>query len=105
MRRRSLLALVAMAGVSLPTRAWAQRPAFTGRRIDIELQGATLDEVLELFRDIGPANIVKQHDVRAGLVTVRFESIRWDEALYRILRAQRLEMVRDGNIIYVCPEP
>lgn len=105
MRRRSMLALLVLAGVSVGASAQAKRPKFTGRRIDIELQGATLDEVLDLFRDIGPANIVKQHDVRAGLVTVRFASIRWDEALYRILRAQRLEMVRDGNIIYVCPEP
>lgn len=81
--------------------ALAAPPQFRGQRIDLELQAAPLDGVLELFADIGNVNIVTQGDIRAGPITVYFRDVRWDEALYRILRAHGLEMVVDGNVIYV----
>lgn len=84
--------------------AHASAPRFTGERIDLELQDADLDHVLELFSAIGNINIVKQGDVHSGPVTVHLENVPWDEALHGILRSQRLEAVRDGNVLYVCPE-
>jgi type II secretory pathway component HofQ len=77
--------------------------SFTGTPIDLELQEAPLDGVLDLFSRIGRVNIVKQGDVPSARVTAFLRRMPWDEALYRILVAHRLEMVRDGAVIYVRP--
>jgi type IV pilus assembly protein PilQ len=106
-RRASLVVFSAFA--SHPAPAVAAAPAtsattsFTGERIDLELQEAALDDVLRLFSDIGKVNIVKQNDVHASPVTAKFDDVPWDEALYLILHAQRLEMKQDGNVIYIVP--
>jgi type II secretory pathway component HofQ len=97
----ALTAVLAASPALASSAAHAAPPHFTGQRVDIELQAAPLDGVLELFADIGHVNIVKQGDVRTGPITVYFRNVRWDEALYRIVRAHGLEMVVDGNVIYV----
>jgi type IV pilus assembly protein PilQ len=97
----ALAALLAAGPTLASSPAAATPPRFSGHRIDIELQAAPLDAVLGLFADIGKVNIVKQDDVDTGPITVYLRRVRWDEALYRILRAHGLEMRVDGNVIYV----
>jgi len=99
-----LLAAALAATLAGPIADAEAAPRFVGRHIDLELQAAELDEVLELFAGLGRVNIVKRGDVHAGPITARLRRVRWDEALYRILRSQKLQMRVDGNVIYVLPE-
>jgi type IV pilus assembly protein PilQ len=71
-----------------------------GERIDIELQDAPIKDVLLLFSDIGKVNIVAGEGVD-GNVTMKLNSVPWDQALDIILRSQELGSVREGNVIRV----
>jgi type IV pilus assembly protein PilQ len=73
-----------------------------GRRIDIELQDAEIKSVLRLFAEIGRVNIIPRKGV-SGRVTASLRNIPWDDALRAILRAHRLGMIWQGNVIYVAP--
>jgi type IV pilus assembly protein PilQ len=71
-----------------------------GRRVDIDLAGADVRNVLRLFAEIGDVNFVFDDEVN-GKVTVVLKRVRWDRALHAILRAKGLEMEQEGNIIRV----
>ena len=80
-----------------PTRG---RGRWRGERIDIELQDAPIKDVLLLFSDIGRVNIISGKNVE-GSVTMKLNSVPWDQALDIILRSQSLGSSRDGNVIRV----
>ena len=77
-----------------------QRRRFTGRRIDLDLKDADIDNVLRLVADVGRINIVTADNVK-GTVTIRMRNVPWDQALDTILQAKKLGMVRKGNIVRV----
>jgi type IV pilus assembly protein PilQ len=80
----------------------ASEQAGSGRRIDIELQDVEIHRVLRLLGEIGNVNIVPRKGV-SGRVTASLRNIPWDDALRAILRAHRLGMIWQGNVIYVAP--
>ena len=80
--------------------AGKQRLVRRGRRIDLELQSADVRSVFPVLGDIGRVNFVLDDSVE-GTVTAYLQDVTWDEALYWILRAMRLEAQRSGNVIYV----
>ncbi len=82
---------------SRPTRS---RGRWRGERIDIELQDAPIKDVLLLFSDIGRVNIIAGRNVE-GSVTMKLNSVPWDQALDIILRSLNLGSSRDGNVIRV----
>jgi type IV pilus assembly protein PilQ len=78
----------------------ASRSRWRGERIDIELQDAPIKDVLLLFSDIGRVNIVAGEGVE-GSVTMKLNSVPWDQALDIILRSLKLGSTREGNVIRV----
>ncbi len=76
------------------------RGRWRGERIDIELQDAPIKDVLLLFSDIGRVNIVAGDGVD-GSVTMKLNSVPWDQALDIILRSLSLGSIREGNVIRV----
>jgi type IV pilus assembly protein PilQ len=81
-------------------RSSGKRGKWRGERIDIELQDAPIKDVLLLFSDIGRVNIIAGRDV-GGKVTMKLNSVPWDQALDIILRSLQLGMVQEGNVIRV----
>ncbi len=80
----------------------AQQQRFAGRRIDLDLKDAPIQEVLRLISDVGRVNIVAGDNV-TGNVTIRMRNVPWDQALETVLQAKGLGMVRQGNMIRVAP--
>lgn len=78
----------------------SSRGRWRGERIDIELQDAPIKDVLLLFSDIGRVNIVAGEGVE-GSVTMKLNSVPWDQALDIILRSLKLGSAREGNVIRV----
>mgnify|MGYP000727984023 CR=1 FL=1 len=78
----------------------SSRGRWRGERIDIELQDAPIKDVLLLFSDIGRVNIVAGDGVD-GSVTMKLNSVPWDQALDIILRSLQLGSTREGNVIRV----
>lgn len=78
----------------------SSRGRWRGERIDIELQDAPIKDVLLLFSDIGRVNIVAGDGVE-GSVTMKLNSVPWDQALDIILRSLKLGSAREGNVIRI----
>jgi hypothetical protein len=71
-----------------------------GRRINLDVKGADLEDVCRLLADVGRVNIVVADDVHEK-VTVRMKGVPWDQALDVIVRTKGLRAARDGDIILV----
>lgn len=78
------------------------KKAYTGRRINLDLKDAEIDNVLRLLADVSKLNIVAADDVK-GKITIKLTNVPWDQALDIILRAKQLDKTRNGNIIRVAP--
>jgi type IV pilus assembly protein PilQ len=76
------------------------RRALPTKRIDVSLHNADIQNVLRLFAEIGRINIVYGEDV-SGTVTISLKRVRWDHALFAILRSKGLDMTWEDNIIRV----
>lgn len=82
----------------------ASPPAHHGRRIDLDVKGADIHDVLRLLADVGRVSIVVGDDVQ-GSVTVRMRQVPWDQALEVILRTKGFYAERDGDVIVVTAKP
>jgi type IV pilus assembly protein PilQ len=86
------------------TRVIADRPPSPaphhGRKIDLDVKGADIHDVLRLLADVGRVNIVVGDDVQ-GSVTLRMRQVPWDQALDVIVSVRGLFAERDGNVIIV----
>lgn len=83
----------------------AERPAarrYRGRRIDLDLKQADLHNVFRLLADVGGINIVVSEDV-SGAVTLKLRHVPWDQAFEAIVRLEKLEVTRSGNLYLVMP--
>jgi type IV pilus assembly protein PilQ len=80
----------------------AERRAFNGRRIDLDLKDADIHNVLRLLADVGQVNIVTADNV-SGSVSIRMRNVPWDQALDIVLQSKSLGMVRQANMIRVAP--
>jgi len=98
MMKRSLLVLVTL--LTTLSTAGARAPA---RRIDLDVVGADVRDVLRLLADVRGINLVIGDDV-TGRVTIKLRRVRWEHALDVILRTRGLEAERlPGNILRVAP--
>jgi type IV pilus assembly protein PilQ len=75
---------------------------YTGRRVNLDLKNADLQEAFRLLADVGKVNIVVDGGV-TGTITVKLEQVPWDQALEVIARSKSLAVERDGNVILVRP--
>ncbi len=75
-------------------------PAWTGRRIDLDVKDADLHNVFRLLSDVGGINIVVADDVR-GSITLRLRDMPWDQVLDAIIRSQQLTVRQNGSILLI----
>jgi type IV pilus assembly protein PilQ len=80
----------------------ATKKRYTGRRVDLDMKGADIHNILRLLSDVGQVNIVVADDVK-GDVTIKMRDVPWDQALDVVLRGKQLGSVREGNLIRVAP--
>ncbi len=80
----------------------SQKFKFTGERISLNFQDIKIRSVLQLIADFTNLNLVISDSVQ-GSVTLRLESIPWDEALAFILQSKGLAQRTSGNIILIGP--
>lgn len=99
--------VVVAAGLMLaPAVASAERDAcargtrWRGKPIDLDVKGASLDDVFRVLSDAGGINVVLADDVR-GAVTVRLRRVPWDLALCTVAQTKQLRVTADGNVYLI----
>ena len=78
--------------------------AYSGRPVTFNFQDVPVRTVLQLIAEESNLNIVASDTVQ-GNVTLRLVNVPWDQALDIVLRAKGLDKRRDGNVIWVAPQP
>jgi len=78
--------------------------AYSGRPVTFNFQDVPVRTVLQLIAEESNLNIVASDTVQ-GNVTLRLVHVPWDQALDIVLRAKGLDKRRDGNVIWVAPQP
>ncbi|MGH8124233.1 MAG: type IV pilus secretin PilQ [Rhodanobacteraceae bacterium] len=76
---------------------------YKGGRVTFNFQDIPVRSVLQLLADVSKLNIVASDSVQ-GDVTLRLDSVPWDQALDVILRAKGLAKRQNGNVIWVAPQ-
>ena len=78
--------------------------AYSGRPVTFNFQDVPVRTVLQLIAEESNLNIVASDTVQ-GNVTLRLVNVPWDQALDIVLRAKGLDKRRDGNVVWVAPQP
>jgi type IV pilus assembly protein PilQ len=78
------------------------RKAYTGEKLSLNFQDIDTRAVLQLLADASGQNIVVSDSVK-GSVTLRLQSVPWDQALEIVLRTKGLDKRQEGNVIIVAP--
>ena len=75
-------------------------PKYNGKPISLNFQDVPVRTVLQLIADFNNFNLVTTDTVR-GNITIRLDSVPWEQALETILRVKGLDKRLDGNILLV----
>jgi len=78
------------------------RREYKGEKLSLNFQDIDTRAVLQLLADASSQNIVVSDSVK-GSVTLRLQSVPWDQALDIVLRTKGLDKRQDGNVIIVAP--
>jgi type IV pilus assembly protein PilQ len=79
-----------------------QRKVYVGEKLSLNFQDIDTRAVLQLLADASGQNIVVSDSVK-GSVTLRLQSVPWDQALDIVLRTKGLDKRQEGNVIIVAP--
>lgn len=91
--------------VKRPTQDAVRRvepPAFVGEKLSMDFQDIEVRSVLQLIADFTKQNLVASDTVQ-GRITIRLQSVPWDQALDIILRTKGLDQRKSGNVIMIAP--
>jgi type IV pilus assembly protein PilQ len=75
---------------------------YKGEKLSLNFQDIETRAVLQLLADASGQNIVVSDSV-GGSVTLRLQSVPWDQALDIVLRAKGLDKRQQGNVIIIGP--
>ena len=75
---------------------------FTGRTISLNFQDIPVRTVLQIIADYNEFNLITS-DTVTGNITLRLDSVPWDQALDIILKVKGLDKRMQGNILMVAP--
>ncbi|MCP4988175.1 MAG: type IV pilus secretin PilQ family protein [Colwellia sp.] len=75
---------------------------FTGRSIYLSFQDIPVRTVLQIIADYNEFNLIIS-DTVTGNITLRLDSVPWDQALSIILKVKGLDKRMQGNILMVAP--
>src|SRR6056297_163650 len=81
---------------------FAEDKDYEGERVTLKFQDIETRAVLQLLAEISGRNIVVSDTVQ-GNVTLRLNSVPWDQALDIVLTTKGLDMRQNGNVIIVAP--
>ncbi|UCG11862.1 MAG: type IV pilus secretin PilQ, partial [Deltaproteobacteria bacterium] len=81
-------------------RSLVQPAPYSGQKISLDLQEVDVRNVLRLLADVTGKNIVVEPNV-AGTVTLKVDSVPWDQVLDLILKINDLDKVMEGNVIRI----
>ncbi|MFP4315317.1 MAG: type IV pilus secretin PilQ [Desulfovibrionales bacterium] len=76
------------------------RSEYTGQPISINLQDADVEHVLRLISEVSGYNLILDDNV-SGKISLKLESVPWDQALDLVLLQKDLGMVLRGNIMRI----
>jgi type IV pilus assembly protein PilQ len=79
-----------------------EKPVYTGARMSGNFQDIETRSFLQLLGDTSGQNIIV-NDTVTGSVTMRLESVPWDQALDVVLRLKGLGKRQEGNVILIAP--
>ena len=79
-----------------------EKRVYNGEKLSLNFQDIDTRAVLQLLADASGQNIVVSDTVK-GSVTLRLQSVPWDQALDIVLRTKGLDKRHDGNVIIVAP--
>nr|MBP7369816.1 AMIN domain-containing protein [Arenimonas sp.] len=82
----------------------SDKKVYSGKPVTFNFQDIPVRTVLQLIAEESSLNIVAADSV-AGNVTLRLVNVPWDQALEIVLRAKGLDQRRDGNVVWVGPQP
>jgi len=88
------------AGAFETRRLVSATPAYTGKRVSLNLVDADLKQVFRLFHEISGLNFVLDPSV-TGRVTIVLDQVPWDQALDLILKNNGLDKVLEGNVLRI----
>lgn len=75
-------------------------PKYNGKPISLNFQDVPVRTVLQLIADFNNFNLVTTDTVK-GNITIRLDSVPWEQALDTILQVKGLDKRLDGNILLV----
>ncbi|RYV03548.1 type IV pilus secretin PilQ [Shewanella sp. OPT22] len=75
---------------------------YTGKKFTLNFQNISVRAVLQIIADQNNFNLVVSDTVE-GDITIRLDSVPWDQALDLILRQRGLGMRLEGNVMMVAP--
>ena len=78
------------------------RKTYSGEKLSLNFQDIDTRAVLQLLADASGQNVVVSDSVK-GSVTLRLQSVPWDQALDIVLRTKGLDKRHEGNVIIVAP--
>ena len=78
------------------------RKEYTGEALTLNFQDIEVRAVLQLLAEISGLNVVVS-DTVSGNVTLRLDSVPWDQALDIILTTKGLDMRQVGSVVLVAP--
>lgn len=75
---------------------------YVGERLTLNFQDIETRAVLQLLADTSGQNMVIS-DTVSGNVTLRLQSVPWDQALDVVMRTKGLDSRQEGNVIFIAP--
>ncbi len=75
---------------------------YTGEKLSLNFQDIEVRKVLEIIADFTDLNLVAS-DTVSGNITLRLDSVPWDQALDLVLKSKGLDKRQAGNILLVAP--
>ncbi|WP_417350108.1 type IV pilus secretin PilQ [Ferrimonas sp.] len=89
--------------LSLTPKTVVQAPrGFRGDRISLNFQDVPVRSVLQILAEHKQLNLVTSDSVDGNL-TLRLDSVPWDQALALVLKVRSLASRREGNVLLVAP--
>ncbi|MNF34588.1 Type IV pilus biogenesis and competence protein PilQ precursor [compost metagenome] len=80
----------------------ADQALYTGEKLSLNFQDIDVRSVLQLIADFTGLNLVAS-DTIEGNITLRLQSVPWDQALDLVLKTKGLDKRKIGNVLLVAP--
>ncbi|WP_444995757.1 type IV pilus secretin PilQ [Aliikangiella sp. IMCC44359] len=77
-------------------------PVYTGERLSLNFQDIPVRAVLAIIAEFTGLNLVTS-DTVSGTITLRLQTVPWDQALDIVLKTKGLDKRQNGNVMLVAP--